>query len=312
VIFATWDAEEWGLIGSTEWVEEMRDSLLAHAAAYLNEDAIVAGPHFEGTASPSLKRLLRDAARLVPDPSGRGSVHDVALARQRDDTTPLRLGNLGGGSDFQGFYHHLGIPAAEVAFSGPSGVYHSMYDSYRWMSRFGDPGYLRHRAAAQLVALMAWRLANADLLPLDYAEWGREMRGHVAPLDTAIARRGWTVSTAPLAAALDDLTRAGERLEALRAGAAAGEPARLARANRALMQVERRLTRPEGLAGRPWYRSLQFASDVDRGYQTMAFPSVNEAIRYADPATVERELADVAARLGAARAALDEAAAALR
>ena len=312
VIFATWDAEEWGLIGSTEWVEEMSDSLLAHAAAYINEDGIVSGPNFEAAGSPSLKRLFREVAHAVPDPSGRGSIYDVAITRQAGDTAPLRMGNLGGGSDFQGFYHHLGIPAGEVAFNGPTGVYHSMYDSYRWMSTFGDPGYRRHRAAAQTVALILWRLANADVLPLDYAEWGREMRALAAQLDSGIVRRGWTVPTDSLTAALDGFTRAAERVDALRAGGGPLDGVRAARVNRALMQVERRLTRPEGLAGRPWYRSLQFASDIDRGYQTMAFPSVNEAIRYGDPAAVERELADVAARIAAARQALEDAAAALR
>ena len=313
VIFATWDAEEWGLIGSTEWVEEMSDSLLAHAAAYINEDGIVSGPNFDGGGSPSLKRLFRDVARVVPDPSGRGSIYDIAMARQSGDSTPLRLGNLGGGSDFQGFYHHLGIPAGEVAFNGPTGVYHSMYDSYHWMATFGDPGYLRHRAAAQAVALIVWRLANADVLPLDYGEWGREMRALAAQLDSAIARKRWSVSTDTLTSALVAFTRAADAVEALRAAVSRPlDPARAARVNHALMQVERRLTRPEGLIGRPWYRSLQFASDIDRGYQTMAFPSINEAIRYGDPAAVARELADVAGRIAAARQALEDAAAALR
>jgi N-acetylated-alpha-linked acidic dipeptidase len=310
LIFATWDAEEWGLIGSTEWVEEQRDSLLAHVVAYVNEDAVVSGPDFDGSASPSLKRLFRAVSQAVPDPAGHGTVYDAWIARHGRDTLAARLGNLGGGSDFQGFYHHLGIPAGGVGFEGPSGNYHSMYDSYHWMATFGDPEFRRHRAVAQIVALAAWRLANEAVLPLDYEGWGREMRGLVAELDSALARRHWTVSTAPLREALDAFAAAGQRVRQAAAGHHAD--ASLRAANAALMRVERRLTRPEGLVGRSWYKSLQFASDLDRGYQTLAFPSVQEAIRYADEATAARELGDLIARLGAARAALDAATAALR
>ena len=314
VIFATWDAEEWGLIGSTEWVEDLADSLRAHAVAYINEDGVVSGPNFGGAASPSLKRLFREAARDVPDPSGRGSVYDVWLRRHRGDTAALRLGNLGGGSDFQGFYHHLGIPAGGLGFDGPSGIYHSMYDSYHWMSSFGDPDYERHRATARLAALVVWRLANAEILPLDYAGWGREMGALVTQLDSGITRKGWPVSTQALKDGLARFTETAEGFERARRAARAAplDPARADRANHALMQVERRVTRPEGLRSRPWYKSLQFAADIDRGYQTMAFPSVNEAIRYADAETARRELDDLAPRVEHARQALEEAAAALR
>jgi N-acetylated-alpha-linked acidic dipeptidase len=317
IIFATWDAEEWGLIGSTEWVEEMADSLTAHAVAYLNEDDITQGPRFGGSGSPSVKPLIRDVARLVPDPSGQGSVYAVWLERGNGDTAALTLGNLGGGSDFAGFYHHLGIPAAEVGFHGPTGVYHSMYDSYQWVTRFGDPGYRAHQAAAQLVAALLARLANDDVLPLDYAAFGAEMTRLVAQLDSGIVQRGWSVRTAGLREALARFTAAARDFAATRDSVRAdsgrsGAAPSAAPVNAALMQVERRLTRPTGLTSRSWFRSLQFASDVDNGYATMAFPSVNEAIRYADVATAERELGDLVARLDQARGALLDARTLLR
>ena len=111
VVFATWDAEEWGLIGSTEWVEELEDTLRANVVAYINEDGTFSGPNFSGAGSPSLKPLLRAVTRVVPDPVGPGTVYDVWLKAHNGDTTALTFGNLGGGSDFSGFYHHLGIPA---------------------------------------------------------------------------------------------------------------------------------------------------------------------------------------------------------
>jgi N-acetylated-alpha-linked acidic dipeptidase len=313
VVFATWDAEEWGLIGSTEYVEEMADTLRARVVAYINEDDMAGGTTFGGGGSPSLKRLIREATQVVADPTGPGSVYDVWLRRVGGSTSALRLGNLGGGSDFAGFYHHLGIPAAGIGFGGPSGIYHSMYDSFDWMDRFGDPGWREHQAAARVVCVMLSRLANARVLPLDYVEWGGEMSGLVSQLDSGIARKGWSVSTRTLTDALSRFTAAADTLAAAREAALAGTADHpWARVNTALMQVERRFTRPQGLGSDPWFKSLQFASDVDNGYATLAFPSVNEAIRYGDAATTEQELADLVTRLDAARQSLQDAAAALR
>ena len=312
VVFATWDAEEWGLIGSTEWVEELEDTLRAHVVAYINEDGTFSGPNFGGSGSPSLKPLFRASAQAVPDPVGPGTVYDVWLKKNNGDTTKLTMGNLGGGSDFSGFYHHVGIPSGGIGFDGPDGIYHSMYDSYDWMSRFGDPGYKAHRAGSQLVAVIMGRLANSDLLPLDYAAFGTEMTGLVAQLDSGITKKQWTssVSTQALKDALDRFTAVAKAFNAARP--ATLDSAKAERVNQALMQVERRLTRPEGLVSRPWFKSLQFAADLDNGYATMAFPSVNEAIRYADAATATKELADLVTRIDQARSALVEAAVALR
>ena len=240
------------------------------------------------------------------------------VAWHNGDTTALTMGNLGGGSDFSGFYHHLGIPSGGIGFDGPDGIYHSMYDSYDWMTRFGDPAYKAHRAGAQLVAVILGRLANSDLLPLDYAAFGTELNGLVAQLDSGIAKKQWksSVTTQALKDALDRFTAVARAFNAARDSALARaggvDSARAQRVNQALMLVERRLTRPEGLVSRPWFKSLQFAADLDNGYATMAFPSVNEAIRYADAATANKELVDLVNRVDQARAALVEAAVALR
>jgi N-acetylated-alpha-linked acidic dipeptidase len=323
LIFATWDAEEWGLIGSTEWVEEMADSLRAKVVAYINEDDVATGMQFGGSGSPSLKSLIRAATQVVPDPTSggggggaTGSVYAVWLRRLRGDTTQLTLGNLGGGSDFAGFSHHLGIPSGAIGFGGPGGTYHSMYDSYHWMTAFGDPQYRAHRAAAQLVAVILARLANAEVVPLDYVAFGTEMTGLVAGLDNGILQKHWSVSTEPLRYALGRFTEAARAFATVRdssLGAGSGvEATRLVRVNQALREVERRLTRPQGLTSRSWMRSLQFVSDIDNGYATMPFPTVNEAIRYADATVTERELQDLADHIDHAREALEQAAAALR
>ena len=170
IVFATWDAEEWGLIGSTEYVEDDSLRLLKGAAAYFNQDVSAQGPRFNGGGSPSLRPAIRDVANEVPDPNGKGSVYSEwrRAAGVADGTEP-QMGDPGGGSDFAGFYNHLGIPIAEWGFGGAGGVYHSQYDDLAWMSKFGDPGYkyITRPSASSVAAAMVLRVANADILPYD-------------------------------------------------------------------------------------------------------------------------------------------------
>jgi N-acetylated-alpha-linked acidic dipeptidase len=225
------------------------------------------------------------------------------------------MGDPGGGSDFAGFYNHLGIPHLDWGFGGPGGVYHSAYDTFEWMSRFGDPDFRRHAAAARIGATLALRLANADVLPYDYAEFARTMKAQVPALERSLRARGWQLSVDTLARAIAGMERAAVELARVRDAALARSsvPRRATeRANEALLRVERVLTRPEGLQTRPWVRGLIYAADENNGYSTMVLPSVNEAIRASDRARTAREVVDLAGRFAAATGALDEAAAALR
>lgn len=316
IVFATWDAEEWGLLGSTEYVEDDSLRLLRGGIAYLNQDVAAQGPAFGGGGSPSLRSTLRDIVKHVPDPSGKGSVYDVWRARSGvADTVEPRMGDPGGGSDFAGFYNHLGIPIAEWGFGGAGGVYHSFYDSYHWMTTFGDPTFAYHAAAARIGAAMVLRLANAEILPYDYVEYARTMRGYLPALRRALADKQWRTSAAPLDSALRGMERAATAFAAARdAVLARGTPpkAKRDRANAALLRVERALTRPEGLRTRPWFRNLIYAADENNGYANMVFPSVNEAVRSGDEALAAREIADLARRFEAATRALEEATQALR
>jgi N-acetylated-alpha-linked acidic dipeptidase len=156
---------------------------------------------------------------------------------------------------------------------------------------------------------MVMRLANADVHPYDYAEFARTMRRYLAPIDRSLTEKGWQGSSAPLGDAIDRLENAAERFAIARdAALAAGLPrARQVATNAALREVERAMTRPEGLRGRPWYRNLIYVADVDNGYGTMVFPSVNEAIRYGTATTFSNELADLVSRFDAATAAVERA-----
>jgi N-acetylated-alpha-linked acidic dipeptidase len=315
IVFATWDAEEWGLVGSTEYVEDDSLRLLRGGVAYLNQDVSAQGPTFGGGGSPSLRAVLRSIARSVDDPSGKGSVYDVwrRTSGVADSAEPP-MGDPGGGSDFAGFYNHLGIPHADWGFGGAGGVYHSAYDSRHWMETFGDPGYRYHATAARIGAAMALRLANAEILPYDYVEFARTMRRYLPALDQAITARKWQASATGLSAAIDRMAQSAAAFGAARdsaLGRTLTDQTR-ASANAALLRVERALTRPEGLRTRPWYRNLIYAADENNGYANMAFPSVNEAVRTGDAALTQREIDDLARRFDAASAALDDAARILR
>lgn len=316
LVFATWDAEEWGIIGSTEHVEDDSLRLSKGGVAYFNQDGAGGGPNFGGGGSPSLRGMLRDVAKSIPHPDAPAtSLYQWWRTQSKvPDGQEPGMGDPGGGSDFAGFYNHLGIPHSDWGMGGTGGgVYHSMYDSFEWISRFADPGFTYHAAQARVGTAMMMRMANADVLPYDYAEFGRTMRQYIAPVDRAATAKGWTLNTAPLAAAIAALEGAGAALNTTRDSVLAAAPAKgaTARANAQLLQVERALTRPEGLRTRPWYRSLVYVADENNGYSTMVFPSINEAIRAGDRTLAQRELDDLVMRFGKATAFVQAARAAL-
>jgi len=316
IVFATWDAEEWGLIGSTEYVEEDSLRLSRSAVAYLNQDDVAQGLNFNAGGSPSLRGLLRDVAKEIPDPSHQGSVYDVWRKRANlaADSLEPQMGDPGGGSDFAGFYNHLGIPIVDWGFGGPQGVYHSAYDSYHWMAKFGDPTFDVHATVARIGAAMLLRIANAEILPYDYVEFARTMRRFGSQVDQALADKKWNVSTAGLSAAITRMENAAVAFNAARDRALtvqlASGTAKQVNAN--LLETERQLTRSNGLVTRPWFRNLIYASDENNGYATMVLPSVNEAIRAGDQLVVGQELTDLAQRFDAATRTLQVATELLR
>ena len=317
IIFGTWDAEEWGIIGSTEYVEEEAEMLTRYGVAYLNQDGGATGPSFGGGGSPSLRGTLRSVASTIPDPSGDAdgrSIYAAWRARMgtREGSEPP-MGDPGGGSDFAGFYNHLGIPHADWGFSGQYGVYHSHYDTYGWMATFGDPDFTRHQASARVGAAMLLRLANADIVPYDYAEFAVTVRRNAVSLDAALRERSLG-GAGSLIEAIDAMENAAQRFNRARdVFLAAGTPpaAVLTEVNAALRAVERRLTRDEGLRTRPWYRNLVYAADENNGYATIGFPSLAEAMRRGNAALVEEEMLDLVRRFRSATESMERARATL-
>jgi N-acetylated-alpha-linked acidic dipeptidase len=314
LVFATWDAEEWGMLGSTEFVEDDSLRLQRGGVAYVNLDVSATGFDFGAGGSPSLRALTRELARDVPDPRGAGSVYSTWRSRAGvPDSLEPGMGDPGGGSDFAGFYNHFGIPHADWGFGGPGGVYHSAYDSSNWMEQFGDTGYVSHAAAARLAAAVLLRLANAEIVPFDYVEFGQTMRRYIERTSRQLASINAGDASSLDEAWLGFVARATSFARVRDSVLARGVPpaAALRDANAALRQVERRLSRPAGLRSRPWVRGVIYAADVDNGYSTMVFPTIGEAVRARDASLARAELTDLIARIASAGAALRDAEGAL-
>lgn len=319
IIFASWDAEEWGLMGSTEFVEQDAARLSKNGAAYINFDEVATGTALGASGSPSLRPFFRDVTKVVANPAGNGSVYDAWRKSDRitSDTAQPVIGDPGGGSDFAGFYNHLGIPIADWGFGGPMGVYHSAFDSYHWMSKFGDPGYKYHATMGVLGAVAITRLADADIIPYDYVEYARAMRGLTATVARNLAAKNWNdVSLTALNSSITTMETAAQAFNTARDAALAKgiSPAASKQANVLLMQVERAFVRPEGLpvTKREWFHNVIYAADNDNGYSNIGLPSINEAVAAGDQALSVREIADLSTRFLKAASILDSAARSLR
>jgi len=304
-------------MGSTEWVEQ-HAAELDHAVTYLNLDAAVSGPNFGASAVPSLKQFLRDVTKTVSSPKG-GTVYqawrvagenlpppDVTESRRTPVVqlnADVPVGDLGGGSDYTPFLQHLGIPSTDMASSGSYGVYHSAFDDFAWFKRFGDPDFAYEQEMARVFGLAALRLADRDVLPFDYENYGKEVAAYVR---TAQGRAEKTFGKTPsFSAALE----AADRFA--RAGAAISreQPKNSDEAvavNRALREAERALLLPKGLPGRPWFRHAIYAPGRFTGYSAAVIPGVNEAIDAGDLQATEQQLAALAGALNNAAAVLEK------
>jgi N-acetylated-alpha-linked acidic dipeptidase len=324
---ASWDAEEYGLVGSTEWAEEHAANLQKNAVAYLNCDVAVTGTNLSMGGVPSLFAVAYSAARDVADPKRGGSVGEAWEAGQRagwaqrapveldrpDPTFQPRLAPLGSGSDYTAFLDHLGVPSFDFGFGGPYGVYHAVYDNFRWMEKYGDPEFLYHAAAARLWGLMAMRLASADVVPLRFGTYAASLREDLDTMRRDAIRRArtqvegsggqqgpLTPDFAEIIAALGDLSKAGEAADrAADAAAQGGDTAAIRRINDALVQVERAFLNADGLPKRPWFRHMLIAPGLTTGYAPWPFPALQQAIEERDAAMFASEATRVVAAIRA-------------
>jgi N-acetylated-alpha-linked acidic dipeptidase len=285
ILFCSWDAEEEGLIGSTEWVEQ-QGRALDHAVAYFNIDVAVSGPNFAASAVPSLREFVRGIARSVSSPLG-GTVYQAWRLEPTADSDNIEssapalpgedvhFNDLGSGSDFTPFLQHAGVPATEIESTGPYGVYHSAFDDFAWFTHNADPHFLYLQQMARVLGLEAMRMADADVLPFDYVTYAREISACIDAAKRRASDAGFgSLDFAPAETAAARFFAAAQRAYTAES-APSGDVRRL---NFALRQTETAFLSDAGLPNRPWYRHTIFAPGELTGYAAVVLPGVNEAL----------------------------------
>jgi len=346
IIYCAWDGEEPGLLGSTEWVETHADDLRKHAVLYINSDSNSRG--FLGMeGSHTLEHFMNDVARDIQDPETkltvwkRAQLHEIANANSTDerrelrDRHDIRLEMLGGGSDHAPFINFAGVASLGIGYGGEDhgGIYHSIYDDFYWYTHFSDYDYVYGRALSQTGGTAVMRMADADLLPFQFADFADDVKMYVREVEkfanlqrdeiqernlkivegvfeaSADPRETWVtpkkeeipphLNFAPLDNAVEALTRAAtdyqkalDRLSGSGGGALAS--ASISEVNALLIQSERKLTTPEGLPGRFWYKHELYAPGTYTGYAAKAIPAVRENLEQKKWKEAEQSAARVA------------------
>jgi N-acetylated-alpha-linked acidic dipeptidase len=303
MVICSWDGEEVGLTGSTEWGEQFADELRSKAVAYINVDEAASGPNFHGQAVASLAPMLAETAQTLQDPSGK-TLRDAwkaTIDRERAErkqssqmndsgvaSTTLADTRIGSGSDHTVFLNFIGMPVIGLQFDGDYGVYHSAYDDFYWMNHFGDPGYRYHTLMSQVWGVTSLRLANADLLPFDFATYAGNVRQFLDELTN-----GKDIAQLDLSAVrkqIDDFEAAGKRLdEKLRTTLASGkiDPKLASELNSGMMQVERNWLNPDGIPGRPWFKHILYGARFT--YAHLELPGLAEALEKQDWPTAKQQ-----------------------
>jgi len=295
IVMCSWDGEEYGLTGSTEWGEHFADALKKNGVAYINVDSSTSGPNFDPSTVPSLAPLLIEVSRTLRDPSGKSLYLAWKETAKKSQNKPAILDEelvntkIGSGSDHTVFLNYLGMPSVLLGFDGPYGVYHSVYDNHYWMARFGDPGFKYHTLMTQLWGVLALRLANADVLPFDFGWYAAHIRQFLRELEKANQTAG-KVNLQPLQRATVEMQDAGRALkhevEKQLAQGNFGAQDRMD-LNRAIMAVERNWLNPEGLPGRPWFKHLIYAARYTYGH--LEVPGLTEAVEAKNWAQAEQQ-----------------------
>ncbi|NBC27745.1 MAG: M28 family peptidase [Bacteroidetes bacterium] len=277
ILIGHWDAEEFMLIGSSEWVEQLEDELMAKSVLYLNADMSVTGPNFRASSSPSLKKPIIQAAKSVKHPDTGASIYDFWADNSSNESPSI--GNLGGGSDHVGFYMRAGIPSAGVSISGSVPIYHTNFDTFWFYENHLDPGFGYGPALADVYGLIALRFANAQILPYDIPRYGADLKRHIKSVNKLTDTDLFEGSG--LQEKVNTISGQMNRYEELiRRHTENGGLAKSLQdsVNHQLLQLERSFLHNEGLPFSPWLRSLYSSSDPYSGYASWMLPAYRYAI----------------------------------
>jgi N-acetylated-alpha-linked acidic dipeptidase len=298
IVFATWDAEEFGIIGSSEWVEAHREALTKNGVAYINLDMASMGLDFNSSASPSLHRVIMDAASSVPQPGQDGkTVLEAWRARGQPDSAVPSFGDLGGGSDHVAFLCHAGVASCSLGGGGSKGTsYHSAYDTLPWYWKTVGTDYLSAQMVARMTAQTVERLAFSETLPLDPVRYATDLKAKLLAISKAAVSKGLTSKTeTELASDFGRLVEIASFIESKNLAGVRGEvaPATL---NRLLLSADRVWLSEGGLPGRGWFKNHYAAPDEDSGYASWILPALRRAVERSDAEEFKRAVTDLEAK----------------
>ena len=278
ILIGHWDAEEHGVIGSSEWVEQMRKQLNAKGVVYMNFDGGVSGKRFGASAAPTLKKLLIEASKKVKYPYKNQSLFEFW---KKENATEPNIGNLGGGSDHIAFYMHVGVPSLSGGAGGQN-LYHSNYDSFQFYEQFVDTDFQMGPMVEHMAGLMALRMANAEVIPYNLDRYAFDLNIHfknatqkIRTFDSEFKGFGKTEKAIQLLKETSKLLSASikNHLEEARLS-----HRMLKNINRELIALEKSFISEKGMYFGTWYKSLYASSDPFSGYAAWILPGVEYEI----------------------------------
>ena len=260
-----WDAEEVGLIGSTEWVEQNKKELQQKTVAYLNADAAVSGPNFYAAASPTLKQLITEVSQNVMHPD----VEETIFQHWKKDKDMPEVGNLGGGSDHLPFLAFAGIPSLNMGMGGPS-VYHSNYDNFAFYEKFSDPKFNYAKTTKDIFGLTLIKLSNNFFIPLKLENYGKDCEKHFQNLNKKLSDLNInSFNFNQLIEKSKTLMLMGQKLDLKLIENHQNNK----EINKILIKLEQNWLHDDGMPFGKWYQSLYVSSDPYSGYASWIMPA---------------------------------------
>jgi len=298
---ASWDAEEYGLVGSTQYVEDNENDLSNKAIVYLNVDVAVSNAYFGVSATPSLRSIITAAAQQAQFLN-----KSITVSGNWDG----KIGALGSGSDYTAFIDRIGVASVDYGFNnGPYPVYHSDYDSFHWMNKFVDPTWDIHTAAVEFLTLLTFRITDDYILSWNYSDYAIAMNEYFEVVNSTLEANAGVgqVNLTGLRIAMDSFINVSHALEQTRLltlNSISNDTYDqiqnnrvVLNLNRLLVMTERQFLDNEGVYGRPWFRHVLQAPGAYDGYGTQIIPSVTQLVIEKKWARAQTEADEVAQQL---------------
>ncbi|KAJ5769658.1 hypothetical protein N7520_004217 [Penicillium odoratum] len=315
IVFASWDGEEYGLLGSTEWVEDNLPWLSKANVAYLNVDVAAAGTEFGPGAAPLLNQVIYEVTGLVQSPN------QTVPGQTVRDVWNGKIATMGSGSDFTAFQDFAGIASLNFGFgpaaNDPVYHYHSNYDSFAWMEKYGDADWKYHVACTKLWALAAARLIDSPVIAFSANDYAKGLHSYLRSIEPVAAKlvHGSRFKFAPLDVAIAEFQLAAEKFDAYAAALTEklGEHVpwyhwwkkvrlyfQIRIVNDKYKGLERAFLYQPGLDGRDWFKHVVFAPGMWTGYSGATYPGIVESLEAQDVANAEKWSKIIQGRIHAA------------